>query len=201
MRLTIVRVLGLLVFVSTFTFFTASAWSQMMGHEGMMGKPGKQESTEHRMGMSGYQGGYGEGPFDVEMLKEYLKLNDDQVEKLRKLRSDYRKEMIKRKAAQRVAELELWELIDSKSLDMAKAEKKVKELETIQSDLMLYRIKALQDTRKFLTDDQYEHFREMGFKSMRRMMGRHGMMGGGMGGGMMGPMGGGMMGSPPGDED
>jgi Spy/CpxP family protein refolding chaperone len=140
------------------------------------------------------------------MLKEQLKLNDDQVAKLKKIRSDYQKEMIKRKANLRVAMLELWEIIDAKNLDMGKAEKKVKELETMQSDLMLYRIKALQETRKFLTDEQYEQFREMGFRMMRRMMGRHGMMGGMgpgmmgggmMGGPMMGPMGGGM----PADED
>ncbi len=59
---------------------------------------------------------------------------------------------------------------------------------------MMYRIKALQDTQKFLTPEQYEQFRELGFRTMRGMMGRHGMMGG-MGGGMMGGgMGGGMMG-------
>jgi Spy/CpxP family protein refolding chaperone len=95
--------------------------------------------------------------------------------------------MIKRRANLRVSELELWELIDTKNLDMGKVEKKVRELEAMRSDLMLYRVKALQETRKYLTDEQYEEFREMGFKSMRRMMGRHGMMGG-MGGGMMGGM-------------
>lgn len=187
-------VMGLLA--AGFMFLTVPVQAQMMGHEGMMGKPGKMQG----MGMPGYGGGYGEGPFDIDMLKEHLKLNDDQVAKLRKIRSDYQKEMIKRKANLRVAMLELWELIDAKNLDLAKAEKKVKEVETLQSDIMMYRIKTLQETRKFLTDEQYEHFREMGFKSMRRMMGRHGMMGG-MGGGMMGPMGGGMMGGMPGDED
>ena len=186
----ILRTLAVLVASIVLTFFTASARAQMMGHEGMMGKPGKKEGMEHQRGMQGYGGGsYGEGPFDIEMFKERLNLTDDQVAKLKKIRSDYQKEMIKRKANLRVAMLELWEIIDAKNLDMGKAEKKVKELEVMQSDLMLYRIKTLQETRKFLTDEQYEQFRELGFKSMRHMKGRHGMMGG-----MMGPMGGGMMG-------
>jgi Spy/CpxP family protein refolding chaperone len=206
MRLFTVKAFGLVVFVSTLAFLITSAWSQMMGHERMMGMPGK-EGME-RKGMSGYGGGYGQGPFDIDMLKEQLKLNDDQVAKLRKIRSDYQKEMIKRKANLRIAMLELWETIDTKNLDMGKAEKKVKELEAMQSDLMLYRIKTLQETRKFLTDEQYEQFRELGFRAMRGMMGRHGMMGGMrggmmgggmMGGGMMGP--GGMGGGMPDDED
>ena len=71
----------------------------------------------------------------------------------------------------------------------------------MQSDLMLYRIKVLQETRKFLTDEQYEQFRELGFKSMRHMMGRHGMMGGMRGGMSGGMMSGSMMGSTPEDED
>jgi len=45
----------------------------------------------------------------------------------------------------------------------------------------------------------------LGFRAMRGMMGRHGMMGGMgggmMGGGMMGPMGGGMGGGMPDNDD
>lgn len=206
MRLTMLKWLGMSVFFVAILSFTGMVHAQMMGHEGMMmGPPGKKGGMEHRMGMGGYGGGYGGGPFDIDMLKEHLKLNDDQVEKLKKIQSDYRKEMIKRRANLRIAMLELWELIDAKNLDMAKVEKKVKEVEAMQSDLMLYRVRTLQETRKFLTDEQYEHFREMGFKTMRRMM-QHGMMGG-MGPGMMeggmmgGPMGGGMMGPMHDDSD
>ncbi|MCI0527142.1 MAG: Spy/CpxP family protein refolding chaperone [Nitrospira sp.] len=190
MKLTMVKVFGLVVFVSSLAFFITSAWPQMMGHEGMRGMPGKKEGMEHK-GMSGYGGGYGGGPFDIDMLKDQLKLNDDQVAKLKKIRSDYQKEMIRRHANMQVAQMELWEILDNKNLDMAKAEKKVKEVEGMRSDLMVYRIKALQETRKFLTDEQYEQFREMGFRSMRGMMGKHGMRGG-MGGRMGGGMGGGM---------
>ncbi len=166
--------------------FGTTAFAQMMGHPGMMEGMGKREGMRHMMGMPGYGG----GPFDVEMFRDYLQLSDDQVAKLRKIRSDYRKEMIKRRANMKVAELELWELIDRKDLDMGKAEKKVKEISAMKADLMMYRLKALQETKKFLTDDQFEMFREMGFRTMRGMMGRHGMSGGMM----PGHMGRGMMG-------
>ena len=198
MKRVVIKGLGMFLFLVAFMFLAQMVHAQMMGQQRMMGMPGQKEGMEHKMGMGmpGYGGGYGEGPFDIDMLKDQLKLNDDQVAKLKKIRSDYQKEMIKRKANLHVAMLELWEIIDAKNLDMAKAEKKVKEQEAMQADLMLYRLKALQETRKFLTDEQYEQFRELGFRAMRHMMGRHGMTGGGMGG-----MGGDMMGSTPEDEE
>jgi Spy/CpxP family protein refolding chaperone len=192
MKKAIIKGFAVAVLLASFLLLTERVQAQMMGHEQMMGR----EGMEHGKGMPGYGRGYGygSGPFDIDMLKDRLKLNDDQVSKLRKIRTDYQKEMIKRHASMQIAEMDLWEIIDNKNLDMAKAEKKVKELEGMKSDLMMYRIKALQDTRKFLTDEQYEQFRELGFRAMKHMAGGYGGMGGGMmGGGMMGP-GGGMMG-------
>jgi Spy/CpxP family protein refolding chaperone len=157
--------------------FASSALSQMPRHPGMMGMPG-QEGMRPMHERPSY--GYGRGPFDLGMMQRALNLTDEQMDKLRDIRSNYRKEMITRKAKLSVAMLELWEIIDAKKLDMGKAEKKVKELEAMQSDLMIYRIRSLQDTRKFLTDEQYQMFRELGFRSMRHGMGKHGRMGGGM---------------------
>jgi Spy/CpxP family protein refolding chaperone len=175
---------GIAIFVVSL-FFAPLSQSQMMdsggkghgsmkGHEGMMGHGSKKDG--HTMGMEGYGGRHGT-PFDVDMFKERLQLTDEQMDKLRKLRTDYRKEMIKRKANLRIAELELWELMESKNIDMARTEKKVKDIGAMQADLMLYRIKVLQETRKFLSEEQYEQFRDLGFRSMQRMMGRHGMGG------------------------
>ena len=169
------------------------AGAETKGHKGAMERKGphKEKGTEQKMlGMEQMKGmeaaseeSYGDGPFDIEAMKERLKLTADQVAKLKKLRADYRKTLIKRRADHRVAELDLWELIDTDKLDMEKAEKKVREVEAIQADIMLYRIKTLQETKRFLTDEQYEQFREMGFKAMKRMMGRYGR-GQGMGHGM-----------------
>ncbi len=169
----------------------AGSVQAQMGHQRMMEQmPGSQKeqgAEQKMMGMgSAAAESYGEGPFDIEAMKERLNLTGEQMAKLKKLRSDYTKEMIKRRANLRVAELDLFELLDAKTLDMEAAEKKVKELEAGQADLWLYRIKALKETSRFLTEDQFDQFRKMGFKFMRRMMGRHGMDGGMMGGGMHG---------------
>ncbi|MHB8483611.1 MAG: Spy/CpxP family protein refolding chaperone [Nitrospiria bacterium] len=168
---------GMFLMILVIAAITARA--QMMDHEKMGNMPDKKEMMEHQRGMSmpSGGGGYGEGPFDIDMMKERLKLNDDQVARLKKIRLDYRKEMIKRRADLQVGELELWEILDSKNLDSAKAEKKVKELESLKADQMIYRIKALQETRKILTDEQYQEFRKLGFRAMRGMREGHGAWG------------------------
>lgn len=183
---------SMLAVVVSLAALVVSAEAQMMGDEGMMERtnPRKERGMGQKAGRERHEeASYGEGPFDIEAMKERLKLTDDQMAKLKKLRSGYSKEMIRSRADLRIAELDLFELLDAKTLDMEAAEKKVKELEALQSGLWIYRIRALKDTSRFLTEAQFDQFREMGFKFMRRMMGRHGKgsgMGGGQGQGMMG---------------
>ncbi len=186
-----------LVVLVGFVFFLGSAQAQMFDHSGMMGKSSKKESQGHGKGDYGKKG-YGGHPFDIERFKEKLKLSDEQYEKMKGVRSNYRKDMIKRKADLKIAEIELWELIDSEDLNIGKIEKKLKQVEGFKTEMMLSRIKTLGETKKVLSKEQYEKFRKMGFRSMSHRMGRHGMMdemgsghGGGMGmhpGGMMGGM-------------
>jgi Spy/CpxP family protein refolding chaperone len=189
----------LLTFVAV-VFFVSSVQAQSFDHmRDMMGAHGKKESKGHGKSKKGYGNKkYGGHPFDIEMFQERLKLTDEQLEKFRKIRSNYRKEMIMRKAKLKVAEIELWELIDSKGLDMGKIEKKLNEVQEYQADVMMYRIKSLGETKKLLSDEQYEEFRKMGLGSKRHRMGRHGMMGG-MGSGMGGMHKGGMMGGMSGE--
>ncbi|HEX9757211.1 MAG TPA: Spy/CpxP family protein refolding chaperone [Nitrospiria bacterium] len=195
--------LGFLLALFAVVFFVGSVQAQMPDHmRDMMGAHGKKEGKGYGKGKMGYGNkGYGGPghPFDLERFQETLNLTDEQLEKFRKIRSNYRKEMIKRKANLEVAEIELWELIESKTLDMGKIEKKLNEVQEYQANVMLYRIKSLGETQKLLSDEQYEEFRKMGLGSMRHRMGRHGMMEG-MGGGQMGGMHpGGMMGGMSGE--
>jgi len=76
----------------------------------------------------------------------------------------------------RVAELELSDLLDEKKLDASKIEKKVKEIESLRSELTMGRIRSLLKTADFLTPEQFDQLRTM---TMRRMGA----------GGMGGPMG------------
>lgn len=186
---------GFFIGILLFSLLVVPAHAQMFDHSGMdMGKSGSKEKMGHGKSKEGYgMKKYSGSPFDIDMFKDHLDLSEDQVKKLKKVRLDYRKALIMRKAELRVLELELWELIDVKDLNMGKIEKKLKEVHNLKGDIMLYRIRTLNGTKKVLSDEQYAKFRKMGFRSMRQKMGRHGMSGG-MGGGYMGPMGYGMKG-------
>lgn len=137
-------------------FLAGPTLAQMMGHGAMGGS----KPRLHRPG-------HGIGFFDVDTMKQYLGLDDAQAEKLKDLRNRYRKDMIGMRAKQQVAQIELWEMLDTKDLNLSKVEKKVKEVEGIRTEIMMYRVKALQETKGFLSAEQYENFRKMGFGFMR----------------------------------
>lgn len=154
------------------------------GQMGMMGGP-------QRPGPKGPPSQHPAEPFSLESYKERLGLTEEQAEKFAKVRSDYRKEVIKKRAEIQVAAVELSELLDQKKVDLNQVEKKLRQVEGLKTDLTLYRIKTLFKTKEFLSEDQFEKLKSFSFRMMR-----HGMMPGRMGRGMMGPdmMGRGMMG-------
>jgi Spy/CpxP family protein refolding chaperone len=116
-------------------------------------------------------------------LKERLGLDESQVEKLKKVHSDYEKTMVRKHADVHVAEMELGDVLQQKNVDMNAVEKAVRKIESLRSDISLYRVKSLLDTRSFLTDEQYQKFREYTVE-------RYPMMRGGMGSGGYGGYGG-----------
>jgi Spy/CpxP family protein refolding chaperone len=134
--------------------------------------------------------------FSVESFKEKLDLTDEQVEKFSKIRSDYLKESIKKRAEIKVAGVELFELFDQKKIDQAQIEKKLRQIEALKTDIALFRIKMLFKTQAFLNEDQFEKLKTMTKRMIghRMMKGKRGMMGSGMGQGRMHDMGQGMMG-------
>jgi len=160
----------------------AMGWAQPTGHPPMGG-----------MGMGEGQGPGGGHPgmammFSPSFLKDQLKLSDEQIDKFKKLRSDYEKESIKRGADIKIAEIELWDLMDKKDLTADQIEKKVREVEAKKTDLRVYRFKQLVTVKTILTPEQFDKFRSMGMM----MFGGAGRYGTGMG--MKGGQG--MMGHP-----
>ncbi len=150
---------------------------------------------------SGRQGG---NFFSGEGLKEGLNLSDEQAKKLRDLFTDYRKGAIQKRANLQVAEIELEELIADPKLDLSKIEKKAKEKEGLETDMLMFRVRSMAKAKEFLSEAQFDKFSSM---IERRMSmggdGRHSMMGGmshgkGKGKGMGSPHGsmGGATGSP-----
>jgi Spy/CpxP family protein refolding chaperone len=162
---------GVMVFV-----MASGGWAQApAGHPpmGMMG------------GMKGPggppPGGHPGGMFSPGFFQEELGLSGEQLEKFKKIRGEYQKEAIRRKAAIKIAEIELWELVEKKDATSDQLEKKVREVEGTKTDLRVYRFKQLATLKTILTPEQFEKFRGLGFMMYgpgRKMGGGMGMMGG-----------------------
>ncbi|MDC4225630.1 MAG: periplasmic heavy metal sensor [Candidatus Manganitrophus sp.] len=144
------------------------------------GKGGRMERPQGHPPSSGMRGG---SFFSAEGLKEGLNLTDDQAKKLHDLFIDYRKGVIQKRANLQVAEIELEELIADPKLDLSKIEKKAKEKEALETDMLMFRVRSMAKAKEFLSDVQYDKFRSM---IERRMS----MAGGGMHSGMHSMMGG-----------
>lgn len=194
--------IGIGMLMVSMTAATAMAQGSMQPgqspHRG--GEGGRMERPQ---GPSGMRGG---SFFSPEGLKEGLNLTEEQAKKLHDLFIDYRKGGIQKRANLQVAEIELEELIADPKLDLSKIEKKAKEKESLETDMMMFRVRSMAKAKEFLSDDQYDKFRSMierrmsmGGGGMHSMMGgmSHGKMGKGKGmkGSSHGSMGGGK-GSP-----
>jgi Spy/CpxP family protein refolding chaperone len=143
------------------------------GGMGSMGQMGGQMGGGIRGGMM--------ARMSTENLKQRLGLTDDQAAKLKELRGTYLKTTTMQGAKIRVAELELNDLLDEKTLDASKIEKKVKEIESLKSDLLMGRIRSLIKAADFLSPEQFAQFRDMTMQRMspmghmqKRPMGPHG---------------------------
>ena len=96
-----------------------------------------------------------------------LALTPVQVDNLRKLGTDARRDAIKRKAEQRLAELDLRTMMapdaadPNKPRDLAKIETKVREIEKLRADGRVAQIRNLEQSRQVLTPEQREKLRTL----------------------------------------
>jgi Spy/CpxP family protein refolding chaperone len=96
-----------------------------------------------------------------------LGLSPAQVDTLRKLTIDARRDAIKRKADVQLARLDLGTLMmpdpadPNKPRDMAKIEAKVREIEKLRADGSIARIRNMEQSRQTLTPEQREKLRAM----------------------------------------
>jgi len=120
--------------------------------------------------------------------KEALKITAEQEQKLRALRADFERELARREAEVRVAEVNVRELLAAETPDLAKVEPEVKRIAALRGETRFRRIQTIQNGLAVLTKEQRQHLA----RHERHVAG--GMMGGGMsmGRGRMAP--GGMMG-------
>ncbi len=92
---------------------------------------------------------------------EQLGLTDDQRAQIRQIFLDTRKKNIDVEAKQKLAHLELQELMTADTPDQKKIDAKVDELSQIRTTLMHNRINALLAVQKVLTPDQRKKAQEL----------------------------------------
>jgi Spy/CpxP family protein refolding chaperone len=150
------------------------------GH-GMMG-----EGPEMGHGFMGK--GFGMMGGEQHLLKKLMSLGLDekQNEAIKGIVRTTQKETIKKRADLSVARIELQELLDEDPVNMTAVEPKVKQIESLETDIHLSRIKTLEAIKSKLTPDQRKKLKEMREPGMMGKMKRNGC-------GMMGDMKGGMM--------
>lgn len=96
-----------------------------------------------------------------------LALTPAQIDGLRKLSIDSRRDAIKRQAEVRLAQLDLGTLMmpdtadPNKPRDMARIEAKVRDIEKLRGDAKIARIRTLEQSRQVLTPEQREKLRAL----------------------------------------
>lgn len=125
----------------------------------MMG-PGMGPGTGMMRGMLGGPANPLERPIISEILaaKDRLGLTPEQEQKLRRLRTDFEKESIRRGAEIQAAEVDLRELLAAEPPDLAKIETQVKNMAALQADLRFARIKTLMEGRGVPSKEQWQKF-------------------------------------------
>ncbi len=96
-----------------------------------------------------------------------LALSPAQVDSLRKLGTDARRDAIKRQADRKLAELDLRTMMapdstdPNKPRDLAQIETKVREIEKLRADGRVAQIRNLEQSRQVLTPEQREKLRTL----------------------------------------
>ena len=93
---------------------------------------------------------------------DMMGLTDDQILKMKPMHSEMQKKQARFQADQKIAEIELRDILEVKDFDLEKASAAVKKIENIKTAHHLEMLKAMKEMRTILTDEQ--------FKKMKKMM-------------------------------
>jgi len=83
-----------------------------------------------------------------------LGLTGEQVGRLEALRNDFAREVIRREAEIRIAELDLAALLEQEPLDMTKVEAKIRDVAQLRADLRVARLRTIEQGKAVLTAEQ-----------------------------------------------
>jgi len=107
------------------------------------------------------------------LIKE-LSLSKDQMDKIKKIRTDAQKKNIPLKGDLQLKSIEMRELIDSDSPDKDKIAVKIKEIDGIKTQMKINMTNAKIDVKGVLTKDQRDKLEQMRMeRRMMPFMGKH----------------------------
>lgn len=131
-------------------------WRPQAGREGGSGPAmaGWQRGGFHHRGHGRMMFGF------VMRHRQELGLTPDQMQGFQRLATDFRRDAIKREADMKLARVDLGTLLrpdpanPGKPVDMAQAEAKIREIEKARGDMMLNRLRAMEQGKALLTPEQ-----------------------------------------------
>ncbi len=155
------KTLSKLMLVPALLFFVVTvADARSNGSNGDHG--GEYHHGKDKKSCSKHKGGHGKGKGGfMGHIGEALDLSPDQLEKASALKIDYKKKTIRLKADIKIAEIELKELLGAPKTNMDKVKAKVRAIETLKSNLRIYRLEMKEDFKKILTGKQLKKFNEL----------------------------------------
>ena len=149
----------------------------VMGLAVNSGAAEKEKSGAHHGDMYKHEGGCGcGGPQSFMDMFKKLGLDEKQKEAVHAIHLRTMKEMIKKKADIKVANIELVEILSKDPVDMTAAEIAVKKSEGLKVEVKMMHIKAMEEIKSNLNADQKKEFSSMiRHIMMKREMMKHGM--------------------------
>lgn len=97
--------------------------------------------------------GRGLGMFRADLM-EKIDLTKEQKETIQKILSEHKKDIIKKDADQRLAEVELQEMLSREKPDMGLVKNQIQKIANLKADIQFARIKMQIDLKNVLTDEQ-----------------------------------------------
>ena len=94
---------------------------------------------------------------------EMMGLTDDQLMKMKPIHSEMQKKQARFEADQKIAEIELMEIVEVKDFNLDKANTAVKKIEGVKTAHHLDMLKSMKEMRTILTDEQFKKMKSMMF--------------------------------------
>ena len=135
----------------------------------MMDMPMKGQMEDHMMMGAGGKGqmiGMGMGAMEDNIgaclqNSDALGLSDDQVKKLTPLHRDMQRKHARFKAEQKIAELDMMDVMDIKDFDLDKAVLATKKISEIRTAAHIEMLKSMKEVRAILTEEQFQKMKKM----------------------------------------